>query len=156
MEQTSVEWDLSKIHSACFRMAGFTFFFFFPTSLKWQLKKYKREYIYNRTKKGIKSQGLTRDFDKCLKDWKHMELFNRWTSCGSNSSQHRRQMGKRQLKVEEFWTRSSQIQSWIEKWCGTHSDWLKYYVKSSYTMSFTPTSSCEETVFTFKQENSSI
>lgn len=47
-------------------MAGFTFFFLNLTEMT--VKKYKREYIYNRTKKGIKDQGLTRDFDKCLKD----------------------------------------------------------------------------------------
>ena len=39
-----------------------------PHLTEMTVKKYKREYIYNRTKKEIKDQSLASDFEKFLKD----------------------------------------------------------------------------------------
>lgn len=42
------------------------------------VKKYKRESIYNRIKKEIKGQGLTRNFDTFLKTYRVILTDDRW------------------------------------------------------------------------------
>lgn len=100
------------------------------------VKKYKREYIYNRTKKGRKGQGLTRDFDAFLTE-NTRGYFGRWHSGGCNSSQHRRGRG--------HWTASEGVRilsyklwgtkSCIGKWGRIQNDDQKHYVKNSYNHS---------------------
>lgn len=65
-----------------------------------------------------------------------MELFNRWTSCGSNSSQHRRQMGRGSWRWRNSERGARRYRVELRNGVELTVINMKYYVKSSYTMSF--------------------